>query len=63
LAEEKENIFRENPFDSRLKTHKLHGDLAGRWAFSISFSHRIIFTFADKKTVRFHDIGGHDIYA
>lgn len=24
-AKKKEKIFRQNPFDSRLKTHKLHG--------------------------------------
>lgn len=29
LAEEREKIFRKNPFDTRLKTHKLHGELKG----------------------------------
>ncbi len=61
-AQEKEIIFRNDPFDPRLKTHKLHGDLAGRWAFSISFEHRIVFSFENDGIVRFHDIGGHDVY-
>jgi mRNA-degrading endonuclease YafQ of YafQ-DinJ toxin-antitoxin module len=34
-AIEKINIFRENPFDSRLKTHKLHGKDRDCWAFWI----------------------------
>lgn len=62
LAEEKEKIFRKNPFDSALKTHKLHGELASFWAFSVNYKYRIIFDFADEKTARFYSIGNHDIY-
>lgn len=62
LAQEKEKIFRENPFDHRLKTHKLKGGLSEFWAFSINHSYRIIFDFQDEKTVRFYQIGDHDIY-
>lgn len=61
-AEEKEKIFRRNPFDSQLKTHKLTGQLEGFFAFSVDHSYRIIFDFADPKTVRFYEIGDHDIY-
>lgn len=61
-AEQKERIFRKDPFDSRLKTHKLSGSLDGFWAFSITHRHRIIFDFADENTVRFYRIGSHDIY-
>jgi addiction module RelE/StbE family toxin len=61
-AERRENIFRKNPFDSRLKTHKLSGHLEGFYGFSIDFSCRIIFDFADEGTVRFYEIGTHDIY-
>jgi len=57
-----EKIFRKNPFDPKLKTHKLHGDMKEYWAFSISFGYRIGFTFLSGKLVRFHDIGTHDIY-
>lgn len=34
-AIEKEKIFRDNPFDSRLDTHKLHGKYKNYWAFTI----------------------------
>lgn len=61
-AEEKETIFRANPFDPRLKTHKLHGRLSDLWAFSITAKVRIIFEFNKKQSVIFHTIGQHDIY-
>jgi len=61
-AEKKEKIFRQNPFDQRLKTHKLTGNLREFWSFSIDNSHRIIFEFADGKAIWFHSVGGHEIY-
>ena len=61
-AEKKENIFRKDPFDLRLKTHKLGGSLFGFWSFSITHSYRIIFEFVDNGLVRFYQIGNHDIY-
>ena len=42
-AEMKEGIFRKNPFDTRLKTHKLHGRLSDLWAFSVTNKYRIVF--------------------
>jgi addiction module RelE/StbE family toxin len=62
VAEAKEKIFRKDPFDPRLKTHKLTGEFEGFLSFSVNFSYRIIFDFADKNTVRFYRIGTHDIY-
>ena len=62
VAETKEKIFRKDPFDSRLKTHKLTGVFEGFLSFSVNFSCRIIFDFSDKNTVRFYRIGTHDIY-
>ncbi len=60
---EKENIFKINPFDPRLKTHRLHGKFVGYWAFSINHKIRIVFSYTeDKKDVKFHSIGNHDIY-
>ena len=58
----KEKIFRENYRDPRLKTHKLSGKLAGRFGFWIDYQNRIIFSFLDSKTIRFHSLGSHDIY-
>ena len=62
LAAERENIFRTNPFDPRLKTHKLSGALRNYWAFWIDYKYRIIFSFIDTGTVRFHIVGDHSIY-
>jgi addiction module RelE/StbE family toxin len=61
-AEAKEKLFRSNPFDPVLKTHKLTGKLKGFWSFSIERKHRIIFDFINKTEVVFHNAGSHDIY-
>lgn len=61
-AEEREKIFRQNPFDARLKTHKLGGVLKNYWAFWIDYKYRIIFSLLDKNTARFHIVGDHSIY-
>lgn len=60
-AEAKEVIFRKNPFDHRLRTHKLHGKLKNLWSFSVDRKNRIVFEFADSEII-FLDIGDHDIY-
>lgn len=62
LAAQKEDLFRLNPFDHRLKTHKLSGDLQGLWALRVNYSYRIIFEFRESGIARFHFIGDHDIY-
>ena len=63
IAEEQETVFRKNPFDLKLKTHKLKGRLNGFFSFSIGYKYRIIFEFSkDKNTVYFHSVGDHDIY-
>ena len=62
LAEEKELIFRKNPFDSRLDTHKLHGRLKEYWAFSIDSKYRIVFEFVEKHVIWFHSVGDHSVY-
>ena len=62
LAEEKELLFRKNPFDDRLGTHKLHGRLKGLWAFWIGGKYRIIFEFAKKNIIWFHSVGDHSMY-
>jgi len=61
-AIKKEALFKTNPFDARLRTHKLSGKLKNCSAFSISFSYRIICEFGKNKTIYFHSIGKHDIY-
>jgi len=61
-AEAKEQIFRQNPFDSRLMTHKLSGVMDGLWAFWVDHRNRIAFEFQAGDIVHFHKIGDHDIY-
>ena len=62
VSEKKEAVFKKNPFDPRLRAHKLSGKLKDCWAFSISFSHRIVYEFGKGRIVYFHSIGTHDIY-
>ncbi len=58
----REEMFRKDPFDPRLKTHKLHGSLADYWGFWIDSRNRIIFKFAGKNEIYFYKIGNHSIY-
>ncbi len=56
-AEKAEVLFRKNPFNPELETHKLHGRLSLFWAFSINSDYRIIFEFGgDRDMVYFHDL-------
>lgn len=58
---ERLSIFREDVFDSRLKTHHLKGNLRDYYAFSISYSDRIVFRVLDDEEILFIEIGSHDI--
>ncbi len=61
-AEEKEEIFKNNLFDLRIKTHKLFGKEKEYSVFWINYSYRIKFIFLNDEEVLFLDIGTHDIY-
>ncbi len=61
-AAEKIDILRADPFDARLRTHKLKGVFEGYYAFSIDYSCRAIFSFDSDGGVNLHTIGGHEIY-
>ena len=61
-AEEKEKIFKNNPFDLRLKTHKLSGKEKEIWAFRINYQYRIKFIFLNNNETLFLDIGTHEFY-
>ena len=61
-AESVEKIFRQDPFDSRLKTHKLSGKLSKFWSFSINRQYRIVFEIVSKNTIWFLSVGTHQIY-
>lgn len=62
VARERERIFRENPFDPRLRVHKLHGKEREAWVFSIAQAYRIKFVFLSADRVLFLEVGTHDIY-
>jgi len=62
VSQVRESMFRKNPFDRILATHKLHGRLSDFWSFSIGFRYRIIFEFAADDEVHFHSVGNHDVY-
>ena len=62
LAERKDQWFRMNAFDARLRTHKLHGGLEGHWSYSVNYQYRVLFRFLASDAVLYYDIGTHDIY-
>ncbi len=52
--------FSNNPFDTKLKTHKLSGILKGNWAFSVEYDCRVVFKFLTENKVLLIDIGSHE---
>jgi len=54
-------IFKEDVFDRRLRTHKLKGELSEYYVFSISYSDRIVFKILNDKEIYFIEIGSHDV--
>ena len=56
------DMFINNPFEAKLKTHKLSGKLKELWSFSIDQNLRVVFYFTKEKPKRaiFVDIGSHD---
>ncbi|MGG6263473.1 type II toxin-antitoxin system RelE/ParE family toxin [Leptolyngbya sp. AN03gr2] len=54
-----------DPFDPKLGTHKLKGDLSNCWSCSINYSDRIIFQFVENPETAVEEIllltlGSHD---
>lgn len=56
----KSDAFIADPYDERLRTHKLSGKLKDLWSLSIAYDIRVIFHFADEQKTVFVDIGKHD---
>jgi mRNA-degrading endonuclease YafQ of YafQ-DinJ toxin-antitoxin module len=56
-------LFKEDIFDKRLKSHRLKGNLKEYYAFSISYSDRIVFRILEDEAVYFIEIGSHTIPA
>lgn len=55
-------LFVEDPFHPKLKTHKLKGKWEGFWSLSINYSDRVLFKFSGKEIVDLINIGSHSIY-
>ena len=62
LAESKDQWFRIDAFDVRLKTHKLKGNLFGYWAYSVNRQYRVLFRFTGPHAALYLDAGTHEIY-
>lgn len=62
LAVKKIFLFRNNPFNPSLKTHKLKGELKNYHSFSINYQYRVLFEFLSRNKALFYDIGTHEIY-
>jgi addiction module RelE/StbE family toxin len=52
-------IFQNQPFDPRLRTHKLSGRLKGLWSFAVDYDFRVVFTFLGDNRALLVDIGTH----
>jgi addiction module RelE/StbE family toxin len=55
----------QDPLHPSLRTHKLKGDLSGRWSCSIDYSNRIVFKFvknssSDEEEIFLLALGSHD---
>jgi addiction module RelE/StbE family toxin len=63
-AEEREEVFRKDIFDPRLKTHKLHGKFKDFYSFSITHDYRIIFEILKNKEIVIHFllVDNHSVY-
>jgi mRNA-degrading endonuclease YafQ of YafQ-DinJ toxin-antitoxin module len=53
-------VFQTNPFDPRLRTHRLAGRLQGLWSFSVDYDVRVIFSFIEPNQALFVDLGTHE---
>ncbi len=59
IFNEKLQLFITNPFDPKLKTHKLSGKLEDMWSFSITYKIRVIFSFVKPNVALFENFGTH----
>lgn len=49
----------QNPFEIKLKTHKLTGKLKNEWVISLTYEYRILFVLKEDK-IFLTNIGSHD---
>ena len=56
---ERVEAFKSDPFDPKLRTHKLSGKLKDLWGFTVEYDLRVVFYFVDTQRAVFVDIGTH----
>jgi plasmid maintenance system killer protein len=59
---EKIDLFKHAKNHRTLKVHKLKGKLSGRYAFSVNYRIRVVFSYSGKNTAIFLALGDHDLY-
>lgn len=59
---EKLELFKDSRNHNSLKVHKLHGELDGKYSFSVNYKFRVIFSYIQKNMVSILTFGDHDIY-
>lgn len=59
---ERIELFKKVANHKKLKVHKLKGRLSDFYSFSVTYSHRIVFSYESKTEVVFLAIGDHDVY-
>lgn len=62
IADRKDALFRSDPFQRNLRTHKLRGPLEGLWSFWVTRDYRVLFEFIKDGAI-FYDVGTHEIYS
>lgn len=55
-------LFKQNPKNPILKSHKLEGKLKDKYSFSIDQKNRIVFEFSNEGNFILLKIGNHDVY-
>jgi mRNA-degrading endonuclease YafQ of YafQ-DinJ toxin-antitoxin module len=61
-ALERIELFKNIENHKKLKVHKLKGRLKDFHSFSVTYSHRIVFSYESKEEVVFIAIGDHNVY-
>lgn len=61
-VKEKIDIFKIDPKNPTLKTHKLNGKLTSFYSFSVDYSYRIVFDINKDGDFVFLKVGNHSIY-
>lgn len=59
---EKVELFKDFKNHRLLKVHKLHGQLADCWSFSVNYKTRVVFQYETKTIAVLLAIGDHDVY-